>query len=358
MYFKKIIFSLKKTYIFFFITVLFLNFTTLDTRGSIFKVNDIEISEPFELKFNKYSVIDKAFVEAFNQLSKMIVLSDQAKKLKNIKIFEIKNLIDSFNIKNEKFVQNSYIASFEVNFNKQNTLLFIEKKNIFPSIPRKKNILIFPIFIDLDSRTVNLFNQNPFFKEWILNKKDYHLLNYILPNEDIDVISVLNKNIDNLEDLNYETIVKKYNSNEYIVTLIYKEKNNIKIFSKIKINNNTKIHNYRFENIDISRLDNLNDLINKIKNIYEDNWKLNNQINRSVKLPINVSIISDDYKKNMEFESFLNSNELIAEFYIKNFDNKKVNYKVIFNGSPKQFLKIINNNGIDINTSKQIWEIN
>ena len=118
MYLKKIIFSLKKTYIFFFITVLFLNFSTLDTKGSIFKVNDIEISEPFELKFNKYSVIDKAFVEAFNQLSKMIILSDQTKIIKNTKISEIENLIDSFNIKNEKFIKNSYSANFEVNFNK------------------------------------------------------------------------------------------------------------------------------------------------------------------------------------------------------------------------------------------------
>ena len=189
MYLKKIIFSLRKTYIFFFITVLFLNFATLDIKASIFKVNDIEISEPFESKFNKYSVIDKAFVEAFNQLSKMIVLSDQTKKIKNTKISEIKNLIDSFNIRNEKFIQNSYSANFEVNFNKQNTLLFFEKKNIFPSIPRKKNILILPIFIDLDLQTVNLFNQNPFFKEWVFNKKNYHLLNYILPNEDIEVIS-------------------------------------------------------------------------------------------------------------------------------------------------------------------------
>ena len=87
MYLKKIIFSLRKTYIFFFITVLFLYFTTLDTKGSIFKVDDIEISEPFELKFNKYSVIDKAFVEAFDQLSKMIVLSDQAKKIKVYSVY-------------------------------------------------------------------------------------------------------------------------------------------------------------------------------------------------------------------------------------------------------------------------------
>ena len=72
-------------------------------------------------------------------------------------------------------------------------------------------------------------------------------------------------------------------------------------------------------------------MINKIKNIYEDNWKLNNQINRSVKLAINISIISDNYKKNMKFENFLKSNELIAEFFVKYFDNQKVNYKVIFN---------------------------
>ena len=60
----------------------------------------------------------------------------------------------------------------------------------------------------------------------------------------------------------------------------------------------------------------------------------------------------------MKFENFLNSNELIAEFFVKYFDNQKLNYKKIFNGSPKEFLKIINNNDISINTSKQIWEIN
>jgi len=358
MYLKKNFFSLRKTYIFFFATVLFLNFTTLNTKSSIFKVEDIEISEPFELNFKKETVIDKAFMEAFTQLSKMIVLSNQSKKLNNTKISEIKNLIDSFNIKNEKFIQNSYIANFEVNFNKQNTLLFFEKKNIFPSIPRKKNILIFPIFIDLDLQTVNLFNQNPFFNEWILKKKDYHLLNYIIPIEDIDVIIAVNKNIDNLEDYNYENIVKKYDSDEYIVSLIYKEKENIKIFSKIKINNNTKIHSFILESIDISRLENLDNLINRIKNIYEDNWKLNNLINRSVKLPINISVASNEYKKNMEFESFLRSNELIAEFFIKGFDNNKINYKIIFNGSPKQFLKVISQKGVHIDTSKQIWEIN
>ena len=44
---------MKKSYIIFFISVLFLNFTTSDLKSSIFKVNDVEISEPFELNFKK-----------------------------------------------------------------------------------------------------------------------------------------------------------------------------------------------------------------------------------------------------------------------------------------------------------------
>ena len=93
----------------------------------------------------------------------MTVISSEEIKLATIKNKEIKNLIDSFKIKNERFIKNNYSAKFDVNFNKQNTLLFFEKKNIFPSLPRKKSIFIMPILIDTTNTTVNLFNQNPFF---------------------------------------------------------------------------------------------------------------------------------------------------------------------------------------------------
>ena len=53
-------------------------------------------------------------------------------KIKNFNAFEIKNLVDSFDIKNEKFINDTYKAVIDVNFNKQNTFLYFEKKNIFP----------------------------------------------------------------------------------------------------------------------------------------------------------------------------------------------------------------------------------
>ena len=41
----------------------------------------------------------------------------------------IKELIDSFTMSDEKFINNEYVVNFDVNFNKKNTLLFFRKNN-------------------------------------------------------------------------------------------------------------------------------------------------------------------------------------------------------------------------------------
>ena len=350
--------SLKKVYIIFFTTVLFFNFSSTDLKSSIFSVNDIEITEPFELNFKKEKVIDKAFIEAFKRLIKMTVISSEEIKLATIKNKEIKNLIDSFKIKNERFIKNNYSAKFDVNFNKQNTLLFFEKKNIFPSLPRKKSIFIMPILIDSNNFSVNLFNQNPFFLNWLKGTGEHYLLNYILPSEDIDIINILNKNIESLENYNYSSIIKKYEVKDFIICLIFHDKNEIRVLSKITINNQEKIQNNIYNNINLDNEDELISLIISIKNNYEDNWKKINLINRSVKLPLSISVDANDYQKNRLFKEFLNNTEFVSNFFIKDFNNKKIIYKIIFNGSPSRFLELCNKNNILIDTTNQIWQLN
>ena len=294
--------SLKRAYIIFLSTVLFFNFSSTELKSSIFSVNDIEITEPFELNFKKEKVVDKAFIEAFKRLMKMTVISSEEIKLSRIKNNEIKNLIDSFKIKDERFIKNYYSAKFDVNFNKQNTLLFFEKKNIFPSLPKKKSIFILPILIDTTNTTVNLFNQNPFFFNWLDGTSKHFLLDYILPTEDIDIINILNQNIESLENYNYSNIINKYNVKDFIVCLIFQDNDKIKVLSKITINNNEKIQNNIYNNINLDNENELTSLIISIKNNYEDNWKKINQINRSVKLPLNISVDANDYQKNKLFK--------------------------------------------------------
>ena len=158
----------------------------------------------------------------------MSISSNEKNKISSFKVNEIRNLIDSFNIKNEKFINDTYNATFEVNFNKQNTFLFIEKRNIFPSAPIVRNIIVLPILVDIKSQSLSIFNQNPFFTHWNSGVKNYHLINYILPAEDIDVVKILNDNINNLEDYDFSQITKSYNTNDYIICLIYKEKDTFK----------------------------------------------------------------------------------------------------------------------------------
>ena len=78
---KKKINSLNKLYIIFFSSVLFINiFFVEPINANIFKITDIEITEPFELNFNREKVIDKGFKRAFIQLMSTIVNSNDKKK--------------------------------------------------------------------------------------------------------------------------------------------------------------------------------------------------------------------------------------------------------------------------------------
>ena len=47
--------------------------------------------------------------------------------------------------------------------------------------------------------------------------------------------------------------------------------------------------------------------------------------------------------------------DLIYDFYIYKFDNKNNFYKIIFNGSPDYFLKVMKNNGYEFDIQNKIW---
>ena len=220
--------------------------------ASTFKISNLEISEPFDLNFNKEKVIDKGFKEAFLELTSMITTSGDNKKIEDTKLMLIKGLIDSFTMSNERFINNKYYVNFDVNFNKKNILDFFEKKNIFPSIPKKKNLLLIPIIVDLQLDKILLFNNNIFYEKWNKNNKRYYLLNYLLPSEDLEDVNLLLQNSKSIEDYDFEEIIKKYDLNDFIITIIYKNNNDLKILSKIQLNQFFKIDNQEYENIELS----------------------------------------------------------------------------------------------------------
>ena len=64
-----------------------------------------------------------------------------------------------------------------------------------------------------------------------------------------------------------------------------------------------------------------------------------NQINTSIKLPINIKLQNNDNSKIVKFENILVDSNLIYDFFIYKYDKDFTYYQIIFNGTPTIFLK-------------------
>ena len=98
-------------------------------------------------------------------------------------------------------------------------------------------------------------------------------------------------------------------------------------------------------------------ILNNLKNIYEDEWKKNNEINTSIKLPLTISIKSKNYIEIINLEDALSNIDLISKFYIINFNNKHTQYRIIYNGSPKNFLNDMSNKNFDLIMENSVWTV-
>ena len=305
--------------------------------------------------FNKNIVIDDGFKKAFGQLISLIVSSSDQVKIKKVRLNEIKAMVDSFSIKEEKFINEVYFVKLGVSFNKKKIFNYLEEKNIFPSIPLKKKLLFIPIIIDENEKELLIFSNNKFFKEWNNHNKNFHLIEYILPTEDLEDLNLIKNRFETIEEYNFKEVIDKYNLKDSIITLIFRNELEIRILSRITIKEDVILENQSFSNIDINNSDNLIDVISNLKNGYEDYWKNINQINTSMKLPLMVKVDNINNSKILNFEKILDKTDLIYDFSITKFDRDFVYYQIIFNGTPNSFLNSMAENNFNFNTQNKIW---
>ena len=351
-------YKLLNVYIYFILfALLIVFFSTTYSNANAFKVSNIEISSPFELNFEKNSVIDKGFETSFSELISMITTSGDRKKIKNVSIKELKGMIDSFTISDERFINNEYFANLETTFSKKKVFKFLENENIFPSIPQRNKVLLFPILIETKDNNINLFNNNIFYNKWNEQKNSYDLLNYLLPSEDIEDLIKLQRTSKDIETYDFSNLINKYDIKDSIILIIYKEGNSIRTLSKINLNNTLKIQNKNYPKIDIMNVDDFSKIVKSLKQLYEDQWKKNNEINTSIKLPITIYINSKKTKKIIKLEQALDSIDLVSDFNILNFNSENIQYKITYNGTPNIFLNDMREKNLELEMENNIWTI-
>ncbi len=351
-------FKYKKLYIFF--VILSLNlffFSTTNINAKAFLIEEIEISQPFKNNFNKTDVIDKGFKRAFQDLTSLLIKSTELQKVKNTQLNEIKGMIESFSIKEEKFINDIYYLNLGVSFDKKKVFNFLEKKNIFPTQIIKKTFLFIPIIIDQADQDIVVFANNPVYKRWTrTNKND--LIKYLLPTEDLEDLNLIKQNSEIIENYDFKPIIKKYFLNHSIVSLIFKKKNEIKVLSRVNIDNEIFIRNDTFKKINFENSEEIDFFVRKLKLLFEDQWKEYNQINTSIKLPLFIRVNNKDLKTSLKFENILSDVDLISNYSINKYDKEFVYYEITFNGTPKNFITIMKNKNYSFNTEKKLWILN
>ena len=202
-----------------------------------------------------------------------------------------------------------------------------------------------------------LFNENIFYKRWHDDKDQSGLINYIMPLEDIDEISKLISSQENLETLNINEIAKKYNTKNYILSLIYLNQKKLTFFSKIKFEEFKKNSNAVFYDINIKNNNSVMSVIKKIKIQLNDIWKDFNEVNTSIKLSMNIILESNSADEISKFENTLSRIDDIDSFLIKKFNLDKTIYEVNYNTNPSKLIKQFSINNYTIVNEEGSWVV-
>ena len=215
--------------------------------------------------------------------------------------------------------------------------------------------MFIPILVDQDKNDIILFSENEIYLNQVKEKDNKSLLEFILPNDDLDDIILIKSRYDDLENYDFYEIINKYNLEDYIITLFYKNSEKIRVLSKVKFNKNLILDNQEFENYkSISELD---EIIEKLKVKFTDFWKDENQINTSIKLPLLISVDLRKNNKIKEFQNVMNNLDLVSNYFVSSIDNKKIYYTLNFNGTHKTFINSIEKTGLKLDVKNKIWNI-
>ena len=134
-----------------------------------------------------------------------------------------------------------------------------------------------------------IFYNNKIFENWNKDLEKTVLIEYVLPTEDLEDLTTIKKNYEKIEQYNFEEVVEKYDLKDTIISLIFKNKNELRILSKITYNNFTVLKNQSFLEGNINEKEKVQKLIKELKTVYR--LLKNYQINTSIKLPLNIKII-------------------------------------------------------------------
>tara|TARA_B100001059_G_scaffold31080_1_gene25180 strand:+ start:52 stop:1095 length:1044 start_codon:yes stop_codon:yes gene_type:complete len=337
----------------FIILIVFWETGNVLSNTNIFDVNNIEIEK--KGKSNNNELANQAIEKGFKELLDKILLNEDSKKLKELKFFEIKELVTYYQVSNIITNNNIEKINYNISFDKDKVHnLFYNKKILYSEITNKE-LFILPIL--KKNNQIFIYNQNYFYDNW--NEiNDNEIIEFIIPLENIENIQNINLKRDNLFDLQLKTIFQEYPNKNLAIVLI--EDNNFKeekIFLKTKILGKNIVKNITVERFELNKKNFYDKIIAEIKKEITNTVKSQNLIDVRAPSFLNVKFIISEKSNLVELNARLKKIDLIESIYIQKFNNKTVNLKIKYLGKLDKIKRELKNQKINLILINDQWSI-
>ena len=330
-------------------------FSKTFSNENVFVVDNIEVTGNLDTNFSREKYINKAFLDSFKILMSKILLSEDLIKLADIKLNQVKVLINSFKIENETYSSSKYKGDYTIFFDDIKVKKLLVKKNISFSQPKNISAVFFPVFF-IDDKLLN-YSENYFYNNWSKVEIENQLINYILPIEDLDDFSKLKKIKNNIDEFDIINLVKKYNTKNYVLMLMELKNKKLNIYVKTNFNNNklSKFISYELKNV--SETNRLNTILKELKLKITDLWKSENIINLASPLSIRTKFEYEHIEEVSRLKNIFQKMNIIEKYSLEEFNINESYFKIYYYGSPKRLKIELSELGYHLKNNQGYWGI-
>ena len=332
----------------FIILIVFFKTETLLYSNGLFNVNNIEIEK--KDKVSNKALADQAIQKGFKALITKILLKDDSNKLTDLSNESIKDLVTYYKINNIEEKNKNDLVSFSITFDKEKIHNLFFKRGISYSEILDKELYILPLLVKPDE--IYIFNNNFFYENW--NKTNENdLIEFILPIENIEIIQNINKNKDNLINLNINEIFKEYTTKNLALVLIENTKVSKKIYIKARIQDKAISKSLNYKQKDFSN----ESIIKQIKNELINLIKAGNLIDISAPSFLNVKLDLDKKNSLVNLSSRVKNIESIENIFVINFNKNSMNLRIKYLGKLEKLINQLKKEKINLFLISDNWVI-
>ena len=338
-----------------FILVIFSKTGNVLSENRLFDVNNIKIVNTPSKNIN--NLTSQAMKKGFSVLIERILLKEDKKRLDDLNLSDIEDLVAYYQTFDEVDDLNKSIKVFNIFFDKDKIHNLFYKRNILYSNLIKSEFYLLPIF--KKDEELNIYTKNFFYDRWNKVSFESEIVDFILPIENIEIIQKLNKSKGNLEDLNLVNLFNEYSNKNLGIVLITENNSKIKkVFLKTnilgkKINKSLEIKNYKLEKNELHEK-----IIINIKNELVNIVKSQNLIDIRTPSFLNAKFKINKKNSLVELKKRVEQIDLVEKIFIQEFNNEFVVLRIKFLGKVNNIINELKKEKINLRLNGEQWSLN